>query len=68
MYKLLKTLFGWDYIQWSNSADSGIARLHKDHNGKCWYWRYKITSVIDTINTKDQVIWLTCSPSDYNVD
>lgn len=33
MYKLLNKLFGWDYIQWKNTVDSGIARIHVDGNG-----------------------------------
>ncbi len=65
MYKLLNKLFGWDYIQWRNSAAEGIARVHKDGNDVSWYWRYKNINVADTIKSKDQVIWLTCSPGKY---
>jgi len=67
MYKLKNFLFGWDYIQWRNSCDQGIARVHAGPDGKIWYWRYRITSVIDTIKHPDQVIWLTCHPSKYFV-
>lgn len=65
MYKLLNFIFGWDYICWSNSADDGIARVFKSKCGKVIYYRYKVTKVIDVINNKDQVIWLTCEPSKY---
>ncbi len=65
MYKLLNKLFGWDYIQWRNTASQGIARVNKDGNGVCWYWRYKNTSLADVIKDKEQVIWLTCEPSKY---
>ena len=65
MWKLLNNIFGWDYIQWSNSADSGVARVHKEHGGKCWYWRYKTTHLADVIKEPGQVLWLTCEPSKY---
>lgn len=65
MWELWNKLFGWDYIQWRNSAASGIARVKTDGNGVAWYWRYKITNVVDRITDKDQVIWLTCEPKKY---
>lgn len=65
MIYLFNKLFGWDYIHWTNSCDQGVARVRKDGNGKAWYFRYKITSVVDIIRDKDQVIWLTCSPDKY---
>lgn len=61
----LGRLFGYDYIAWRNSADQGIARVHKDGNGRVWYWRYRVTGVWDVIHEADQVIWLTCAPSKY---
>ena len=65
MYKLYKYLFGWDYIHWSNSADQGVARVHKTLDGTVWYWRYRITSIVDEIKSPNEVIWLTCSSSKY---
>lgn len=65
MYKLKKFLFGWDYINWSNSAASGIARVNVSPDGKVWYWRYCITNLIDEIRSPEQVTWLTCHPSKY---
>lgn len=65
MYKLYKYLFGWDYIHWSDSADQGVARVHKTLDGNVWYWRYKITSIVDEIKSPDEVIWLTCSSLKY---
>lgn len=65
MYLILHFLFGWDYICWRNSAASGIARIHKDYEGNLYYWRYKITNVLDMIYTKDQVLWLTCPANKY---
>ena len=65
MFKLKKFLFGWDYIYWRNSADGGVARVHKSPDGVIWYWRYRLTHIIDRITNPDEVIWLTCPPSDY---
>jgi len=65
MYKLLNKLFGWDYIYWKNSADSGIARVHVDYIGTIFYWRYRSTFILDKITKPEQVIWLTCSSSKY---
>lgn len=65
IYKLLNKLFGWDYIQWSNSAASGVARVHVDGIKRVWYWRYKGSKVADLIHKPEQVIWLTCSPNKY---
>ena len=65
IYKLLNKLFGWDYIQWSNSAAQGVARVHVDGMRRVWYWRYKGTKVVDIIEDPAKVIWLTCSPNKY---
>jgi hypothetical protein len=65
MYKLLNLLFGFDYIHWRNSADQGIARVHKSQDGVVWYWRYGLTQVADIITKKEQVIWLTCKAEKY---
>lgn len=65
MYWLLNKIFGWDYIAWENSCDSGVARVRKDFNGKTWYYRYYVTKCTDIIKTADQVIWITCKPSKY---
>lgn len=65
MIHLFNKLFGWDYIHWTNSCDQGNARVHKSPDGKVWYYRYKITCIIDVINEPDDVIWLTCHPNKY---
>ena len=65
LYRLKHKIFGWDYIAWKNSADQGIARVHKDHNSVVWYWRYRSTRLLDRIEKPEQVIWLTCPPSKY---
>jgi len=65
MWKLYNWLFGWDYIQWSNSATQGIARVYTDYSGKGYYWRYKNTELADEIKSADQVFWLTCAPDKY---
>jgi hypothetical protein len=65
MYKLLNKLFGWDYVQWKNTADQGIARAQVDGMRRIWYWRYKGTKVADIIHKPEQVIWLTCNPNKY---
>jgi hypothetical protein len=67
MWKLFNIIFGWDYIAWENTAASGIARVHKDHCGNIYYWRYKGTSVLDVIKQRQQVKWLTCSPEKYGL-
>jgi len=65
MYEILNKLFGWNYVAWANSADSGIARVHVDGAGQVYYWRYKCTKVLDIIGKPEQVRWLTCPPSIY---
>ena len=65
IYKLLNKLFGWDYVQWKNFADQGIARVHVDGMRRVFYWRYKVTKVVDIIEDPAKVIWLTCSPDKY---
>lgn len=65
MYKILNWLFGWDYIAWENTADSGIARVFNDKTGRTFYFRYRCTQVIDEIRKPTQVVWLTCSPAKY---
>lgn len=66
MYKLLHKLFGWDYIAWQNSADNGIARVRTGGDGTSYYFRYKVTQLIDLIKTPESVkVWLTCPSSKY---
>lgn len=65
MYRLLHFFFGWDYIAWANSVDSGVARVHVDGAGLVFYWRYKSTHVADQIRADSPVLWLTCSPRKY---
>lgn len=65
MWKLLNSLIGWDYVQWRNSADQGVARVRTDGMGRAWYWRYKNIKFADEITKPEQVIWLTCDPAKY---
>lgn len=65
MYKIYKYLFGWDYIQWKNSADYGIARVFKTKDGRIVYWRYRSFKVLDEIKSPESVFWLTCEPSKF---
>ena len=65
IWPLLNKIFGWDYVAWSNSAASGVARVHRDYTGVTYYWRYKITGLSDEIKDPRQVLWLTCSPDKY---
>jgi len=58
-------ILGYDYINWSNSADDGVARVFRTPDGKVCYWRYRSIRLLDVIKNKDQVIWLTCPPSKY---
>jgi hypothetical protein len=62
---LLHRLFGYDYIQWRNSADQGVARVRLDGMGRAYYWRYESIKVIDYITDPKAVVWLTCSPDKY---
>lgn len=64
-YKLLHKLFGWDYVQWYNTADSGIARVEVSPDGTVYYWRYRLTKVLDVLHHKSRVHWLTCSKDKY---
>lgn len=69
LYRILHAIFGWDYIQWTNAADSGIARIRVDAQGKPFYWRYKIIYVADLLNDPfTRIIWLTCKPEKYSVE
>ncbi len=65
LYQLLHRLFGWDYVQWSNSCSHGVASVHVDGMGRPFFWRYKVTKVADLIINPDKEIWLTCSPAKY---
>lgn len=67
MYRIFKLILRRDYIHWHNVAGSGIARIRKDAEGNVYYYRYKITKVIDTLPATDgqRIIWLTCLPSKY---
>ena len=65
MWRLLNKLFGWDYIYWENSAGQGIARVYTGVDEGVWYWRYKSTTLIDIIESPNQVMWLTCKPIKY---
>jgi len=67
MWKILNFLFGWDYIAWKNTADSGIARIRRDQNGNLFYWRYKATKVADPITKARDFLWLTCPPEKYGI-
>lgn len=65
MYRLMHFLFGFDYVQWQNAVDQGVARVHVDGLGRVFYWRYRSTKVADVITRPDQVLWLTCHPEKY---
>lgn len=72
MWRLFNLMFGWDYISWRNSADQGIARIHKAPDGTVWYWRYRMTGLLDVVNKDNSVspwggtiVFLTCHPSKY---
>lgn len=65
IYRLLNKLFGWDYIYWSNSCDSGTARVFKSPEGSAYYWRYRFAA--HKILSRDSVIWLTCHPAEYGL-
>lgn len=66
IWKLFNYLFGWDYVAWENSADSGIARIYKSKCGRVYYYRYRVTDCIDIVYDKKSVkLWLTCVPEKY---
>ncbi len=64
-WRLYHRLFGWDYVQWSNCADQGVARVFVDGEGRPYYWRYWSIGLLDKITDSSQVVWLTCQPSKY---
>jgi hypothetical protein len=67
MWYLLNKVFGWDYVHWKNFADQGIAKIHLDGEGNPYYFRYKMTKVIDGLLDEPyiKIIWLTCKPDKY---
>ena len=65
MWKLFNFLFRFDYIFWKNSCDQGIARVYKNKDGFVFYFRYRITNLIDVIEDEQQVLFLTCSSKKY---
>ena len=69
MYKLLNNLFGWDYLYWENSCSSGIARIHVTPDGNTWYYRYKITKLVDQLTQQHinsyNIMFLTCHKIKY---
>ena len=68
MYQIYNYLFGWDYIAWTNSTASGVARVRVAKDGTVFYWRYKNTNVLDKLTDPEQVVWLTCPPNKYLTD
>lgn len=70
MWRIFNLLFGWDYILWQNSCDSGISRLRRDHDDRVWWYRYKTTKCVDTLDQNHQNIklWLTCSPEKWSTN
>lgn len=68
MWKLKNRLFGWDYVQWSNPYDAGIARVRIFKDGRLGYLKYRCMNIIDEITNPKQVNWLTCHPSKYLKD
>lgn len=68
LYKVLNKLFGWDYVHWRNSADSGVARVYHGIGVDFpYYWRYRNDKVLDLITRPERVTWLTCDPSKYGL-
>ena len=65
LYNIMNLLFGYDYIIWKNTADSGIARVYVDKDGTVFYWRYKCTNVVDIMTNPKEYIWLTCNSNKY---
>jgi len=65
MYKLFNYLFGWDYIQWSNPVDQGVARVRVDYNNKCWYWQYYTTRIAKISYVDEGVISIDVKKDTY---
>lgn len=63
IYSILHNLFGWDYIIWSNSADSGVSRVRVDGLGRVWYWQYNRHPRY--ITKAEEVVWLLGTPYRY---
>ena len=66
MWKIFHKLFGWDYVHWQNSCDSGISRILVDKNGLVYIKQYSF-HWLELFNPCDssKMIWLTCKPDKY---
>lgn len=65
MWRILNKLFGYDYIVWNNGFKSGIARVHVNDDGVVYCYSNRMRSMIEKINSPDQVFWLTCKSNKY---
>lgn len=65
MYKIWNKLFGWEYIQWENTAASGISRLRILPDGTVVYRRYSTIQKFTVLSKNDNVLWLTCLKEKY---
>ncbi len=66
IWRLMHKLLGYDYVQWSNCVDQGVARVFVDGDGVARYWRYRSTKVMDMADgSNSAVVWLTCKRSKY---
>ena len=58
MWKIYNYIFGWNYIYWENTADSGVARIRQTANGEYYYNRYSFKKVL-LPDTSCKTIYLT---------
>lgn len=65
MIMLLNKLFGWDYVQWKNTASDGIARCRLDGDGNFYFYPYSTLNVLVKIPTHYELTFLTCPRSKY---
>ena len=63
--KILHKLFGYDFIQWENKDEIGIAKVVVLPNGKVAYQYKYHDRYVTMINNPNAVIWLTCKPEKY---
>jgi hypothetical protein len=67
MWKLWNKLFKWDYVYWAGHYSRGISRVMVDGLGRPYYWRGELGDrrVHVITGTTDNVLWLTCPPTNY---
>lgn len=67
-YKILNMLFGWDYVVWKPFLVSGVSRIHQEKGTGRVYYFQQHNKAYEIVTSKNQVVWLTCSPEKYGFE